>query len=98
VDQCLFFILSLTQMSQPGECWKVPEPDLNDSQPFQSRLNIWLDNAEHELVSLLLSQPYEARQQLHDISLPVPAERELSRALGCQDCESAASGHLGRAC
>jgi len=72
----------------PGECWKVPEPDLNDSQPFQSPLNIWLDNAEHELGSLLLSQPYEVRQQLHDISPPVPAERELSRALGCQDYDT----------
>lgn len=50
-------------------------------------MNIWLDNAEHELVSLLLARPQEERQQLHDISPPLPAERELSRTLGCQDCE-----------
>ncbi|EXJ74405.1 uncharacterized protein A1O5_02701 [Cladophialophora psammophila CBS 110553] len=71
----------------PGDCWMVPEPSFEDHQPYQSPLNIWLDNAEHELTALLLSRPYEERQQLQDIAPPLPAERELSRALGCQDCD-----------
>lgn len=68
----------------------VPEPDLEDRQPYESPVNLWLDNAEHELLSLLISRPYEERQQLQDVAPPVPAERELSRALGCQDCMSPA--------
>ncbi|KIW92252.1 uncharacterized protein Z519_07236 [Cladophialophora bantiana CBS 173.52] len=71
----------------PGDCWMVPEPSFEDHQPYQSPLNIWLDNAEHELTALLLSRPYEERHQLQDIAPPLPAERELSRALGCQDCD-----------
>ncbi|KIX01528.1 uncharacterized protein Z518_09254 [Rhinocladiella mackenziei CBS 650.93] len=76
----------------PGDRWKVPEPDMDDHQPFQSPVNILLDNAEHELVVLLLSRPYEERQQLQDVSPPVPADRELSRALGCQDYDTHPSG------
>ncbi|EXJ77985.1 hypothetical protein A1O3_09144 [Capronia epimyces CBS 606.96] len=71
----------------PGDSWRVPEPDLNDCQPFQSPMNIWLDNAEHELGALILSRPPEERQQVQDPTPPVPAERELARLLGCQDCE-----------
>ncbi|KIX99111.1 uncharacterized protein Z520_05572 [Fonsecaea multimorphosa CBS 102226] len=74
----------------PGDCWMVPEPNFEENLPYQSPVNLWLDNAEHELTALLLSRPYEERQQLQDVTPPVPAERELSRALGCQDCESPA--------
>ncbi|ETI26424.1 hypothetical protein G647_03201 [Cladophialophora carrionii CBS 160.54] len=72
----------------PGDCWMVPEPDFEDQQPYQSPVNLWLDNAEHELLTLIMARPYEERQQLQDVSPPVPAERELSRALGCQDYDS----------
>ncbi|OAL23576.1 hypothetical protein AYO20_10972 [Fonsecaea nubica] len=72
----------------PGDCWMVPEPNFEENLPYQSPVNIWLDNAEHELTALLLSRPYEERQQLQDVTPPLPAERELSRALGCQDCAS----------
>ncbi|EHY59563.1 ubiquitin thiolesterase [Exophiala dermatitidis NIH/UT8656] len=71
----------------PGDSWRVPEPDLDDSQPLQSAINIWLDNAEHELVTLIFSQPDEDRSQLQDTAPPESAELELSRLLGCQDCE-----------
>lgn len=74
-------------LAQPGECWRVPEPALNDSPPFQSPVNIWLDNAEHEISALLLSLSSEERQQLQDTSPPLPAGKELARVLGCQDCE-----------
>ena len=64
----------------------VPEPNLEDEQPYESPVNLWLDNAEHELLALIMSRPYEERQQLQDILPPVSAEKELSRVLGCQDC------------
>jgi hypothetical protein len=72
---------------QPGDCWVVPEPNFDDPQPFESPVNIWLDNAEHELLALIRARPYEERQNLQpDVTAVVPAERELSRLLGCQDC------------
>ncbi|KAI1613706.1 ubiquitin thiolesterase [Exophiala viscosa] len=80
----------------PGEYWRVPQPVLEDSQPFQSPVNIWLDNAENEILSLLLSLSSEERQQLPDISPPVPAERELSRILGCQDYDSDPSSRAAK--
>jgi hypothetical protein len=64
----------------------VPEPIFEESQPYQSPINVWLDNAEHELLALIVSRPYEERQQLQDATPPVPAARELARVLGCQDC------------
>lgn len=70
----------------------MPEPDLEDVPPFRSPVNIRLDNAEHELVALFFSRPYEERHGFHDVSPPLPAERELSRTLGCQDCEHLESG------
>jgi hypothetical protein len=72
--------------SQPGDCWKVPTPVLDDPQPFQSPINIWLDNAEYELLGLILAQPRDERQPMQDLPPPAPIEKELSRALGCQDC------------
>ncbi|OQU93969.1 A repeat-containing protein isoform 3 [Cladophialophora immunda] len=72
----------------PGDCWMVPEPNFEENLPFQSPVNIWLDNAEHELTALLLSRPYEERQQLQDVTPPLPAEREFSRVLGCQDYDT----------
>ncbi|OAP63867.1 hypothetical protein AYL99_03094 [Fonsecaea erecta] len=69
----------------PGGCWMVPEPDFDENLPFQSPANLWLDNAEHELTALILSRPYEERKLLKDSTPPAPADRELSRALGCQD-------------
>ena len=66
----------------------VPEPNCDDDQPYENPVNLWLDNAEQELLTLITSRPHEERQQYQDVSPPVPAERELSRALGCQDCAS----------
>ncbi len=67
----------------------VPEPNFDDDQPYENPVNLWLDNAEHELLALIISRPHEERQQHQDVSPPVFAERELLRALACQDCRSA---------
>ncbi|KAJ9615367.1 ubiquitin-specific protease ubp2 [Cladophialophora chaetospira] len=72
----------------PGDCWMVPEPDFEDDLPYESPVNLWLDNAEHELLTLIISRPYEERAQIQDVSIPVPAERELLRVLGCQDYDT----------
>jgi len=50
-------------------------------------VNLFLDNVEHELNALIVSRPSEERQQAQDNTTLMPAERELARALGCQDCK-----------
>ena len=64
----------------------VPEPNFGDEPPYESPVNLWLDNAEHELLALIISRPHDERQQFQDLLPPVSAEKELTRALGCQDC------------
>lgn len=70
---------------EPGHAWKVPAPIYEESQPFQTPVNVFLDNAEHELVALLLARPHNEREHISDLSQPPSADRELSRLLGCQD-------------
>ncbi|KAK5050339.1 hypothetical protein LTR84_003620 [Exophiala bonariae] len=70
---------------EPGNAWKVPEPIFEEDQPFQSPVNVFLDNAEHELVALLLARPPKEREQIPDLSQPPSADRELSRLLSSQD-------------
>lgn len=70
---------------EPGNAWKVPEPIYEESQPYQSAVNVFLDNAEHEIVALLLARPHSEREQVQDLSQPPSADREFSRLLGCQD-------------
>ena len=69
----------------PGNAWKVPEPIFEESQPFQSAVNVFLDNAEHEIVALILQRPHGEREQIQDLVQPQSADRELSRVLGSQD-------------
>lgn len=70
---------------EPGNAWKVPEPVFEESAPFQTPVNIFLDNAEHEIVALLLTRPHNEREQVQDLSQPPSADRELSRLMGSQD-------------
>ncbi|KIV95527.1 hypothetical protein, variant 1 [Exophiala mesophila] len=82
--------------SEAGETWKVPEPDPDEAQPFQGWNNMFIDDAEHEIISLLLSRPYDERQSLPDLPAPVAADRELSRVLGCQDYDKHPSSRTAK--
>jgi len=70
---------------QPHESWEAPAPNPDDTEPLEDSLNIFLDNAEHELSILILQMPSEERP-LPDGSEVPNGYRDFSRALGCQDC------------
>ncbi|KEF51809.1 uncharacterized protein A1O9_12146 [Exophiala aquamarina CBS 119918] len=70
---------------EPGNAWKVPEPIFEEAQPFQSAVNAFLDNAEHEIVALILARPFTEREQIQDLAQPQSADKEFSRVLGSQD-------------
>ena len=72
----------------PANAWKVPEPNYEESEPFQDEANVFLDNVEHEIVSLIAARPYVEREQIQDIPQPASAEKELARVLGCQDYDT----------
>lgn len=63
----------------------MPEPDIEEPEPFLSQKNIILDNLIHELSALVSQRPPEERQQHPDIVTPAPAIQQLERTLSCQN-------------
>jgi ubiquitin carboxyl-terminal hydrolase 25 len=63
----------------------VPEPDLEDPDPFVTSTNIILDNLIHELSVLISQRPPEELSQHPDILSPMPALQALERTLSCQN-------------
>jgi ubiquitin carboxyl-terminal hydrolase 25 len=71
-----------------NQCWHVPEPNAEDTLPIQDPLNIFLDDAEHELLALMVSRPPEEVHSLPDIRPGPSATRDLQRLLSAQDYDT----------
>lgn len=71
-----------------NQCWHVPDPNFDDSLPIQDPVNMFLDDAEHELLALMVTRPVEEVQTLNDLRAGPPAARDLQSLLSAQDYET----------
>ncbi|KAL8928475.1 MAG: hypothetical protein Q9208_001709 [Pyrenodesmia sp. 3 TL-2023] len=69
------------------DAWLVPQPDVSQSPPISNPVNILLDDVEKELLALLLQRPDDERRATKVEYALSTATRDLSRALGTENCE-----------
>ena len=71
-----------------NQCWHVPQPNIDDTLPIEDPVNIFLDDAEQELLALIVSRPPEEIHSLPDVRPGPSATRDLQRLLSAQDYDT----------
>lgn len=67
-----------------NQCWHVPVPISPDSLPILDPTTIFLDDAEHELLALMVTRPHDEIQTLNNLRPGISATGELQRLLSAQ--------------
>jgi hypothetical protein len=74
----------------------VPEPDEDVTEPFQTARNIFIDNVEHELSSIIATRPMEEKQNGLDLIPLRRADEEIARVLSCQKYDTHQSSRTNK--
>ena len=74
--------------------WIAPRPDTKETPPLQKPTNVFLDDVEQEICSLILQRPRNEREQVQDITQLEDSSREIARIFGSQDCSVTSPVHF----
>lgn len=66
--------------------WQPPRPDPISETPYQDAFRIFLDDAIHELHSLIDKRPASEKKGLQTLPLPPPSSNNILQALEALDC------------
>jgi ubiquitin carboxyl-terminal hydrolase 25 len=75
-------LLEFLEFSSQNEgFWDPPTPNTSEEIPFQSELNIFIDDVIHELSILIEQRPISEKKTPYTLSSPLPASTDFLHAL-----------------